>query len=113
MIQLCETLVTPVQSPRILLRRRAALMMPTMLLRRSHSIWLAASAGLHLAATAARGQNDSLPADAPPVSAYTAWLGVVLLGLMWLLIAAIILGPLVRFFAPKPPAEPRNLPASY
>jgi hypothetical protein len=49
----------------------------------------------------------------PLVPASTAWMGAVLLGLMWLAIAAIVLGPLVRFFTPKPPAEPKNLPTTY
>jgi len=53
------------------------------------------------------------PVDQVPVPVSTSWLGVVLLGLMWLLIAAIILGPLVRFFAHKMPPEPRNLPTVY
>jgi hypothetical protein len=66
-------------------------------------------------APVARGQADANagPTLPVPVPASTAWLAAVLLGLMWLLIAAVILGPLVRFFAAKPPPEPRNLPGSY
>jgi hypothetical protein len=48
-----------------------------------------------------------------PVPASVAWMGAVLLGLMWLLIAAIVLGPIVRFFAPKPIPEPKTLPVAH
>jgi hypothetical protein len=48
-----------------------------------------------------------------PVPFSVSWMGAVLLGLMWLLIAAIVLGPIVRFFAPKPLAEPKNLPQAH
>ena len=49
----------------------------------------------------------------PPVPASISWIGAMLLALMWLAIAAIVLGPLVRFFAPKQPPEPKNLPSVY
>lgn len=69
-----------------------------------------------VAASVARAQTSPSPSDTlplPPVPASISWLTVVLFGLLWLLISAAILGPLVRFFAAKPPAEPRNLPVSY